>query len=414
VTLMRDTDRVERPRALRDRLVTAALAVRPPAFDVVIVALVLAVSVVHENWETSGLTSTVVMFDAALVLPLLWRRRRPAVVFLVIAAVAFVQWLADVQATADVAVLIALYAVGAYERQRLAIAASAVIAQLGVVLAAARWAPQGSEVTSGILLTGTAAAAWILGVYLRTRRAYINSVIERAATAEHERDQQALIATVTERARISREMHDIVAHSLSVIIALSDGAVALAIRDPQQARTAMQQSSDLGRQALGDVRRLLGALNNDDETGQADLVPQPGIAQLDALVRQVRSAGLAVDLVIVGQAPELGPGAGLTLYRMVQEALTNVLKHAPSAKKAVVTLRYGSDCVDIEVENDDPHPVTHTPATPLPAAAARGGHGLTGMRARAATFDGTVNAGRRTDGGWRLTSRLRLEEQHPQ
>jgi signal transduction histidine kinase len=280
-----------------------------------------------------------------------------------------------------------------------------------VILAATRWAPAGIELTGIILLTGTTAAAWILGVYLRTRRAYINSVIERAATAEHERDQQALIATVTERARISREMHDIVAHSLSVMIALSDGAAALATRAPEQAKTAMQQSSDLGRQALGDVRRLLGTLNSDDETSDTVLDPQPGIAQLDTLVKHVRSAGLAVDLVITGQAPDLGPGAQLTLYRMVQEALTNVLKHAPSASRAVVTLRYGSDCVDIEVENDDPRPATDR--TPL-AVPGRGGHGLTGMRARAATYDGTVQAGRRADGGWRLTSRLHFEEQHPQ
>jgi signal transduction histidine kinase len=380
---------------------------RPVVMDVGVVLAVLLFARAQEiNDLEASLISWSGAFDLALALPLLWRRHRPSLVFAVIAAIALVQWLCHVQAGGDFAVLVGLYALGGYERRRRLIAAGVVIAQIGVVLAVLRWAPPDNRLNTGILITGTVTAAWLMGVYSRTRRAYLSSILERAATAERERDQQALLAVTSERARISREMHDIVAHSLSVMIALNDGAAAAMTRDPEAARTTISQSSTLGRQALGEIRRLLGDEHSPGTIEPDDLAPQPGLAQLDDLVAQVRAAGLLVDLVVAGRQPELAPGAQLAVYRMIQEALTNVLKHAPAATHATVTVAYRSGGIDIEVENDD-EPTAH------PAPVTTAGRGLAGMRERAAVFGGTISYGRSTNGSWRVVAHLPLNEPIP-
>jgi signal transduction histidine kinase len=344
----------------------------------------------------------VLLFDVVLALPLFLRRRWPAGTFLAVAALALVQWLGGVFAAGDIAVLVALYSVGAYARRE-AVVAAALISELGVVLAVARWAPSGQVVTSALGMTGTVTAAWVLGVYVRTRRAYIASVLERAATAERESDQQALLATAAERARISREMHDIVAHSLSVIIALNDGAAASVRDSPVEAEEAVRLAASLGRESLGEVRRLLGA---DHDVSASDRVPAPGLAQLDDLAASVRAAGLAVDLAMEGQPVDVPPSAQLTIYRMVQEALTNVLKHEPQARRAVVTVRYLPTEVEVEVVNDGPVAAVD----PMARAVTHLGQGLNGMRERVGMFSGTVEAAPRVGGGWRVASRLVLDE----
>ena len=374
----------------------------PYVLDGFVVLAVLTLARLSDHGEPNSAASTWALYvDLVLTVPLFWRRRYPLPVFLFIAATALIQWFAAVSAGGDIAILVALYAVGGYESRRRMIGLAAVISELGVFLAAFRWTPAPHRAASIILLTGTMTAACVLGVYRRTRRDYLASVLERAATAERERDQQAVIAGASERARISREMHDIVAHSLSVMIALSDGAAIAVTREPDAARQAMEQSSALGRQALGEVRRLLG---NEDS---GPLAPQPGIGQLEDLVAQVRSAGLAVDLVFEGRPLELAPGAQLAIYRTVQEALTNVIKHARAATRAIVTVRYGSAGVDIEVRNDD-EPTPHRPA---PAQLPTSGHGLAGMRQRAAVFGGSVVAARQPDGGWRVAAHLTFQEE---
>jgi signal transduction histidine kinase len=455
---------------------------RAVVIDAVVVFGLLIPSLGHDTFDPRGPHGGwSLVFDLLLALPLAFRRRWPLETFLVISAVAFGQWVSDLPVGADFAVLLALYAVGAHGRRVWRVAIAVVIAETGAVLAVLRWTPSGSRLPAFIFLTGTVTAACVLGVYIRTRRAYIASVLERAATAERDRDQQAMLATATERARISREMHDIVAHSLSVMIALSDGAAAAIERSPAAAEEAMVNASTLGRQALGEVRRLLGSLH---ETADVELTPAPGIAQLEELAARVRSAGLLVDLVIMGEPLALPPAAQLTVYRMVQEALTNVLKHAKAATLVTVTLRYTATRLDIEIENDDHPALTTTPALnsaqlnsaglspaelnpaelnsaglspaglspaglnraglnrtglnragPSPAEPNRAepnraepnragpnragtgpagpgpvGHGLAGMRERAAVFAGTVEAGRRADGGWRVASCLRLDE----
>ena len=377
----------------------------PRMADAVVLATVLTFAIGHDIFDPPDHPVWLcLLVDLALALPLIFRHGRPMLTFLAVSAIALAQWGIGLLVTGDIAVLAALYAVGVYERRWRNVALAAVIAELGVVMAVTRWSVREQWLTGIILSTGTVTASWVLGRYVRTHRAYVASVLERAATAERQRDQQAHIAMADERARISREMHDIVAHSLSVMIALGDGAAISMDAEPETARAGMRQSSALGRQALGELRRVLATGHDTDE---AALVPQPGIADLDDLVAKVRSAGLPVDLVVVGRSQPLPPGAQLTIYRMVQEALTNVLKHAPAATRTSVLLRYLDDAIELEVENDDPGP--RGPASG-PEVVRSLGSGLTGMRERAAVFGGTVEAAPRRGGGWRVASQLHLQD----
>jgi signal transduction histidine kinase len=195
-------------------------------------------------------------------------------------------------------------------------------------------------------------------------------------------------ATQAERARIAREMHDIVAHNLSVMVALADGAGFIAESDPPRAKDAMEQVAQTGRGALTDMRRLLGVLRAD-----AELAPQPGLADLDALLEQVP---LEVTLETTGRPIPLGPGAELTVYRLVQEALTNTLKHAGSHARAAVRLHYEPDGIDVEIVDDGSG---H-------ARVSADGQGLSGMRERAELYGGALEAGPRASGGWRVHARL--------
>jgi signal transduction histidine kinase len=366
--------------------------------DLLVATAVATASIVSDLFDQASLTWAV-LFDLALAVPLLWRRRRPVEAFLVVAAVALVQWITGTLA-GDLAVLIALYSVAAYERRRWTVPLAAGIAGVGVALAILRWAPPGETVRVAVLLTGTVSTAWIAGIYVRTRRAYLASVLDRAATAERDRDRQAQVAVAAERSRIAREMHDVVAHNLAVMIALSDGAAASTRTDPEEATQVMQQASAVGRQALAEMRRLVGVLRSD---GPGHRAPQPGDADLDDLVERVRSAGLGVDLVVTGQPGRSSAGAQLTAYRIVQESLTNVLKHAPRASRAVVTLRYDPTAIDVEIANDDL-------GRPARWGEWRQGHGLTGIRERAAVYGGTVHAGPLPGGGWRVATRLDLDD----
>ncbi len=367
--------------------------------DVLVALTTAALAVSRDHWDGDARNVGLLwVFDLALATPLLWRRHYPLTVFWVISAGALMLWVGNIPAGGSIAVLSALYAVGAYEPRRVGIVAAVAVAELGVVMATVRWAPVGHRPTAFVLLTGTVTAVWVLGVYTRTRRAYITSALDRAATAERERDQRALLATAAERARISREMHDIVAHTLSVMVALSDGAAISVERDTVAARDAMEQSATLGRQALSDLRRLLGGIQEPDEV---NLAPAPGVEQVEDLIAAVRTAGLPVELVMAGAPPSMPPSLQLAVYRLVQESLTNVLKHAPAATRAVVTLRYGATTVEVDIVNDG----EGAPARPDNPAQ---GRGLTGMRDRAAVFGGTVVAGPRPHGGWQVNGLLHV------
>jgi signal transduction histidine kinase len=228
---------------------------------------------------------------------------------------------------------------------------------------------------------------------------------ERARRLERERDQQAQLATAAERARIAREMHDVVAHNLAVMVALADAAALTATATPQAAGDKMAKVAATGRDALGEMRRMLGLLHDDEEPGPAGLDPQPGLDDIDRLVDQVRAAGLRVALTRKGMPGRWGPGAGLTVYRIVQEALTNTMKHAGPAATAQVRLRYTPTGVDLEITDDG----SHRPNQPACASRANA-HGLTGMIERAASYGGRLDAGPLPGAGWRVHAHLRFDE----
>jgi signal transduction histidine kinase len=369
---------------------------RPVVGDALLVALLLVVGVAshpgHLQSDTAGRAFTV-----ALVLPLLWRRRWPVQVFAVIAAIAFAQWLADVLAFGDAALLVALYGVAVSQPRRVALAAAAVV-EVGVILAVMRWI-EGDGLRGFVGLSGMATAAYVLGTSTRTRRALVASLHERAERLELERDQQGQLAAAAERARIAREMHDIVAHNVSVMIALTDGAAYAVDDEPAHAKFAMRTASRTGRQALGELRRLLGVLRDGD--GRPQFAPQPGLAQIDELLQDVRSAGVAVSYEVTGsRSTPLPTGLELAVFRIVQEALTNTLKHAGPGAEARVRMHHGPDVLEVDVVDT---------GKPSPQPPADGSAGLRGMRERAAVYDGELTAGPAPDGGWHVHLVLPLE-----
>lgn len=367
--------------------------------DVATAALVVALSIANNLWQHSSSEATAWWAQLVVALPLLARRRFPTEVLVATAAVAVGQFLYSGAQAGELALLVALYSVGAHERRRWVMASAAAITLIAGAAAVVAWSPDENTVQTVVLLDGTVTAALITGVYTRTRRAYLRSVLDRAATAERERDQQALTIRAVERDQLSREIHDIVAHNLSVMIALGDGAVVALDRNPPAAREAIEQSTATGRQALDEIRRLLGVLR--DHTDPV-LGPQPGFADLDRLVAGVRAADLPVELVLTGRPPQTPPGAQLAVYRIIQEGLTNVLKHAPTASEARVELRFDHHDVRITITNDGlPHPGRAASGTGL-----QSGHGLTGMRERAAVFSGQVEAGPFGPQSWRVQARL--------
>ncbi|KUM81617.1 histidine kinase [Streptomyces griseorubiginosus] len=340
--------------------------------------------------------------QAGLVLPLLWRRRRPMVAFGVIAAVFALQWSLGVALRADVALFVALYSMALHGRLRQLPWAGAVMAG-AVLLVALRVSSAVSVWDALFFLSSTATAALTLGLMIRIRRAQLAGLRERAARLEIERDQRSRLATATERTRVAREMHDIVGHNLAVIITLADaGAYATDIA-PERGKEALRLIGDTGRQALGELRRVLGVLR---ETGDRaadgpELSPQPGIADIGALCATVRAAGLEVVYRTSGDVETLDDGVQLTVYRIVQEALTNTMKHAADDARVHLAVVLTGTRLSIRVKDTGP---AVTPS----GAPNEEGHGLVGMRERAALYGGTVTAGPTAGGGWRVEAVLDL------
>ncbi|MGW4422170.1 sensor histidine kinase [Streptosporangium sp. NPDC004631] len=375
---------------------------RPRMLDALSAATIFLVTLGPGQVLRGGLE--VVLLQVGLALPLVWRRRAPLTVFAVIAAVAGLQWLAGVQLPADVALLVALYTVGAHATWRRTLTAAAVV-EAGAVLASARWAPEGLFLLSVVALTAMTAAAAVTGTSMRTRRAYL-------AALERDRDQRARLAVAEDRARMARDMHDIVTHNLSVMIALADSAHYVGADAPDKVAAAVGQIAETGRQALADMRRSLAPHADDHEPDAAggtgsraggDLRrhPTPGLAQLPALVDRLRAAGLAAGLQTYGDTAQIPAAAQLTVYRLTQEALTNVLKHTPPGTRAEVRVEVSPEAVTLEVTDNGTAP-----------AAIGGGHGVEGMRDRVAAYGGTFRAGPLPAGGWRVSARLDLTATH--
>jgi signal transduction histidine kinase len=387
-------------------------------------ALAVALFLLCSGWLVEpGATRPSLWFVAALVFPLVFRRRAPMTVFLVIAAVALVQWLVTGRGLADVALLVALYTV-ALESEWPVVTAAVVILEAGVVMATVRWEPALHTVQSIVFLTGLVFTALLAGVVVRALRSQFDWLAERAQRLELERDQQATLAAVTERARIAREMHDVVSHNIQVMVTLADAASLAQAANPARAAEAIHEVSSTGRQALTDMRRMLGVLRDEPAAadggagaviangigdgigdgigiGRSAYAPQPGLGDLTALVERVRGTGLDVSMQHVGVPFELSSAAGLTVYRVVQEALTNALKHAEEARVVEVLLTFADPDVAVRV-TDDGQSLVAVPARPT-----AGGHGLAGMAERAGAFGGTLAAGPRPSGGWEVEALLR-------
>jgi signal transduction histidine kinase len=365
-------------------------------FDVALVLFVAAVTewAVFEDREhistpIAGPRALTVALPLLIALPLLWRRSRPLLVTALVMAGIVAQAVAS-GSTPEGFQLIALwivvpYSVAAYSDRRGALVG------LALVLAAfAVYAAENDDITSGRtddLWSGAfflvlAAGAWLAGMVVRERR--------EAAALERE----AETATTQERARMARELHDIVSHNLSVVVVQAAGARAQAGGDA----STLEKIERSGREALVEMRRLLGVLR-DDGADKAALAPAPGIAQLPALAEGVRAAGLVVDLDVGEDCATLPPALDLSAYRIVQEALTNSLKHAGAGAHARVAVLRDEDALTIAVMDDGAVNGHVAPAGP-------GGHGLAGMRERAELLGGELHAAPRRDGGFAVAARL--------
>ncbi|PZF89958.1 sensor histidine kinase [Micromonospora deserti] len=390
---------------------------RSVAFDVFVSAVVVLVGLAGVVAQPGGWKATLV--GVAMAVALLFRRAHPSAVAAAVATLALVQVVAGWGPLAfDIAVLIALYSVVKYaDRLRDGVLAG-LVAALGVVLAALQTpgtAPWWATAIYFGLVTG---AVWLVGLNVRTRRLYVLSLEERAATLEREREAEARAAVAGERARIARELHDVVAHSMAVMIVQADGARFMLDRDPQAARDAVKVVADTGRQALEEMRRLVGVLREPNPPEPAAPPPaagaaggtgvaadpehrRPALTELPALLDRFRDAGLRVRWTAADGLPPLPPGLELTVYRVVQEGLTNALKHAGVGAAAEVALARAPGAVVVRVVDDGR-------GRPVVDPAPSGGHGLVGMRERVGVYDGNLTAGPRLAGGWQVEARLPL------
>jgi signal transduction histidine kinase len=379
---------------------------------------------------SAHLASSAVPVSLALAGTVAVRRRFPVAACCVALAIAAVQVAVAIGPTftnsplqptfTDTGILVLIYTVATCRPRRVSLPVMAV----GVSLAAAaitRWNPgpeHGARPAGFIFVIGifalTPVSAWVLGDSIAYRRAYSAALEERAVRAERERDTQAQIAAAAERGRIAREMHDVIAHNLSVIVAQADGGTYAFDGAPEKSRQALAQIGRTGRQALSEMSSLLGVLRAGPE--EPLLAPAPAAADIANLVAQAREAGMRVSHTVDGAARPLPGGLSLAAYRIAQEALTNVRKHAGAEAAAAVTVRYGPEELLVSVADDGRgdggRPVSlprYGDQAAHPEAREGGaGHGLTGMRERAALYGGTVQAGPRPGGGFEVTARLPL------
>jgi signal transduction histidine kinase len=346
-----------------------------------------------------------ILLGLGLAVPVIFRRANPIASYATAVVAGGIQVALGIHLIGtNLAILILLYTLAAYCSRRVSIWGLAVCLA-GSAIGVVRWSYLGGPDVLGkwaveaVLFAGPALLAWVLGDSMRYRRAYYASLEDRAARLERERDAQARVAAVAERARIARELHDVIAHNVSVMVVQADGASYTLATDPGRAKEALAAISATGRQALAEMRRMLGVLRR-EEDGPAELrAPQPGIGELGELLDQARRAGLPVSFTVEGVPQPLPGGAALAAYRIVQESLTNTRKHAGPVASASVVVRYTSSALVLAISDDGPG---------VAAAPDGGGHGLTGMRERVAMYGGSVAAGPRPGGGFEVVATLPL------
>lgn len=346
---------------------------------------------------------------AGITVPLLWRQSRPVLVFTVVTGFSVAEAACGILTNAHfLAQLIMLYNLARFATPlALAGAVAVVVPQTLLTTLAFSSDVQLKRITTAlalaVMLTLCMLAVAGLGLGGRVARLYITTLQDRAVRLEVERDQRARLAEAAERARISREMHDILGHTLAVMVGLADGAAGLADANPKRGAETLQIIADSGRGALADLRRLLGTVRKSGTAScDSPLAPQPGLTDLDALLERVRAAGPTVTLHTGGDLAGLPAGLQLTVYRIVQEALTNTLKHAALATAIDVSVEATARTVRVAVEDSGPR------RTPRERPRGDRGQGLLGMRERALLYQGTVTAGPNSRGGWSVRAELHL------
>jgi signal transduction histidine kinase len=352
---------------------------------------------------SSGLVG--VALALATSLPLIARRRFPVAVLLVVEAatvlrIAFNGALVREGLFGDgiLGLLVAVFTVATLLDRRRSLALAVGVAGINLTAFAAVLVvgPPGANAYSGLLSAVAIIGAWALGDNLETRRAYLAALVERAAHLERDQEERARLAVVDERTRLARELHDVVAHHVSAIAVQAGAAEEIAERDPARARRALAAIQATSRQALAEMRAIVGVLR---ESGDPQsLAPQPTLAQVQRLAEQTRAAGLPVDVRYLGDERPLPEAVDLSAYRIVQEALTNTLKHA-RATRATVAIEYLPGALDILVSDDGAGPAKGT----------RAGRGLVGMRERVALFHGSLEVGRSREGEFRVHAHLPLD-----
>ena len=376
-------------------------------------ALAAALFVLCSGWVVEQTGHPSLWFVAALIFPLVLRRRAPMTVFLVIAGVAFVQWLVAGPALADVALLVALYTV-ALESEWPLVTAAAVILEAGVVMAVVRWNPAANDVRSFVFLTGLAVTALLAGVVVRALRSQLDWLAERAERLERERDQQASLAAVTERARIRAgdarcglAQHSGDGHAGRRRLAGAGLGSGPGRRSHPRGLEHGATGLDRHAQNAGRPARRIGPgrRGRSERGAPTPFEPQPGLGELPALVERVRATGLDVSVRRVGAPFEVSDAAGLTVYRVVQEALTNALKHADEPTAVEVSLAFADPDVAVRVTDNGRAKVTVPPTSPA-SPRSEGGHGLAGMAERATAFGGTLRAGPGPARGWEVEAVL--------
>lgn len=338
--------------------------------------------------------------------PLLFRRRLPLAAFVAVCFFgAFQAFWGYRPSASDLAVPMALYALAAYRPRRLSLIGLG-ICMIGTGIAINSWVVVPSRhrgtffdwvtiLFAYCLFAAPSIIAWVLGDSMRYRRAYYLDLEDKARRLERERDQQAQIGAAAERARIARELHDVVAHHVSVMVVQAEGASYALDASPETTRRALGTIAETGRSALAEMRRLIGVLRS--EGNAADRAPQPGVDQLEDLLEQVRATGIVVDFTVEGVPVPLPQGMALAAYRIVQESLTNTRKHGGPRVSVQVSLHYGEDELRMLVRDDGRGASALTDGK---------GNGLTGMRERVAMYGGSLWAGPRLEGGYQVEAVL--------
>lgn len=342
----------------------------------------------------------VAVLTLGMSLPLLWRRTRPTAVLTVMVGFGVVNSASGAMLQIALVQLIVLFNI-ALRLPLKTLGWAGVLMLVPLVVGTVRY-PTGSWDQQIVPQVWAYTLVALLGIAVRSRQDYTRALVERARQLEVERDQQARLSAAAERTRIAREMHDIIGHNLSVITGLADGGKYAAAKSPERAAQALDAIGSTSRQALDELRRLLDVLREEtpEATGTpeaAELAPQPALTDLDRLIDGVRAAGLPVSSTFHGRADSLPQGQQLTVYRVVQEALTNTLKHAGPGATAAVEVSYATDGVRVTVTD-----------TGQGGTLSDEGRGLTGMRERTALYAGTLEAGPRPhpEPGWQVHLRL--------